>query len=240
MNTKNTVLHKAESRGHANHWWLDTYHTFSFGEYYNPKRMHFGALRVLNDDIISAGKWFGTHPHDNMEIITIPLEGDFEHKDSMGNTTVIKENDIQVMSAGKGILHSEYNRNADKEVKLLQIRILTNKKDVEPRYDQISLWDIEKTNSFYQILSPSKDDQGVWIYQDARFHLGNFESEKSANYQIRKKWNGIYVFVIEWEIEVEGQKLSRRDGFWVRNVEKIEVKSSKDSKILIMEVPMIT
>ena len=167
-----TVLHKADTRGHANHGWLDTHHSFSFANYHNPERMHFGVLRVLNDDRVAEGRGFGTHPHDNMEIISIPLEGDLEHKDSMGNVAVIKEGDVQVLSAGTGISHSEYNMNQDSEVKFLQIWVFPNKKQVEPRYDQISVRDIEKENQLYQILSPSMDDQGVWIHQNAWFSLG--------------------------------------------------------------------
>ncbi|MGM0408881.1 MAG: pirin family protein, partial [Bacteroidota bacterium] len=158
-----TILHKSDSRGHADHGWLKTYHTFSFASYYNPERIHFGALRVLNDDTIAAGEGFGTHPHDNMEIITIPLYGDLEHKDSMGNAGIIKSGDLQVMSAGSGIQHSEFNANPDKDVKLLQIWVFSNKKDVEPRYDQISISDIAKENELFQILSPDKNDEGVWI-----------------------------------------------------------------------------
>ncbi|MGM0505467.1 MAG: pirin family protein, partial [Bacteroidota bacterium] len=156
-----TILHKAQSRGHANHGWLNTYHTFSFAGYYDPERIHFGALRVLNDDTIAGGEGFGTHPHDNMEIITIPLYGDLKHKDSMGNEGIIKSGDVQVMSAGTGIQHSEFNANSDKEVKLLQIWIFSNKKNVDPRYDQISLKALEKENELFQILSPNKNDQGV-------------------------------------------------------------------------------
>ena len=150
-----TVLHKADTRGHANHGWLDSYHTFSFANYYDPARMHFGALRVLNDDRVEAGKGFGTHPHDNMEIISIPLQGDLEHKDSMGNHAVIRQGDIQVMSAGTGIMHSEYNLNPDREVRFLQIWVYPNKKNINPRYDQISIRDIAKANQFNQILSPN-------------------------------------------------------------------------------------
>lgn len=236
---KKTILHKADSRGQANYGWLDTHYTFSFVNYYNPERMNFGALRVLNDDIIAGGKWFGTHSHDNMEIITIPLEGDLEHKDSMGNTTIIKENDVQVMSAGTGILHSEYNKNTDKEVKLLQIWILPNKENVQPRYDQISLKDIEQTNHLYQIVSPNQDDQGVWIHQDAWFHMGNLKSGTSEIYHIKKKGNGIYAFIIEGKVEIDEDKLERRDGLEIRNTDTITIKTLKDSKILLIEVPMI-
>ena len=173
IKTMNSVIHKAETRGHANHGWLNSHHSFSFANYYNPERMNFGVLRVLNDDQVQKGQGFGTHPHDNMEIISIPLEGDLEHKDSMGNTTVIKEGEIQVMSAGTGIQHSEYNKNLDKDVKFLQIWIFPNQKNVTPRYDQISITELAEDNKFYQILSPNKDDQGVWIHQDAWFNMGN-------------------------------------------------------------------
>jgi redox-sensitive bicupin YhaK (pirin superfamily) len=236
--TMNTVLHKAETRGNANHGWLHSKHTFSFANYHNPERMHFGVLRVLNDDIVSAGQGFGTHPHDNMEIISIPLEGDLEHKDSMGNVAVIKEGDLQVMSAGTGITHSEYNKNKDKEVKFLQIWLFPNKRNVTPRYDQISIREIEKKNEFYQLLSPSADDQGVWIHQDAWFSIGKFEKEVSTSYTLNKQGNGMYFFVLEGEIEVEGQKLSKRDGFGIWDINKINVKSFSNSRVLLMEVPM--
>lgn len=233
-----TILHKAESRGHANHGWLDSHHTFSFANYYNPERMHFGVLRVLNDDKVAPGKGFGTHPHDNMEIISIPLEGDLEHKDSMGNTAVIREGDVQIMSAGTGVFHSEYNKNTDKEVKFLQIWVFPNSKNLEPRYDQISIRDIEKDNTFYQILSPNKDDQGVWINQNAWFHLGKFDAGKSETYTLKSKGNGVYAFILEGEVEIEGQKLGKRDGFGSWETSEIEIKSINESRILLMEVPM--
>jgi len=233
-----TVLHKADSRGHANHGWLDSHHTFSFANYYNPERMHFGVLRVLNDDRVAPGKGFGTHPHDNMEIISIPLEGDLEHKDSMGNTAVIKEGDVQVMSAGTGVFHSEYNKNSDKEVKFLQIWVFPNKRNLEPRYDQISIRDIKKENNFYQVLSPNKDDQGVWINQNAWFHLGKFETGKSDTYQLKSTGNGVYAFILDGEVEIEGQKLGKRDGFGIWGTDRITVKSETDSRILLMELPM--
>jgi len=171
----NTILHKANSRGDANHGWLHSRHTFSFANYYNPERVQFGVLRVLNDDYVEAGMGFGTHPHDNMEIISIPLEGDLEHKDSMGNIAVIKKGDVQVMSAGTGITHSEYNKNKDKPVKLLQIWVFPNTKNVKPRYDQISLNLADRHNQLQQLVSPNADDGSIWIYQDAWFHLGKFD-----------------------------------------------------------------
>jgi redox-sensitive bicupin YhaK (pirin superfamily) len=236
--TMNTVLHKAETRGHANHGWLNSHHSFSFANYHNPDRMHFGVLRVLNDDQVEAGKGFGTHPHDNMEIISIPLEGDLEHKDSMGNTAVIREGDVQVLSAGTGIYHSEYNKNSNNPVKFLQIWLFPRSKGVEPRYDQISTADIARKNSFYQILSPQKDDEGVWIHQDAWFHLGKFDTTTTEHYTIKKEGNGVYAFILEGEAEIAGQKLQKRDGFGIWDVDSFEVKAEKDSKILLMDVPM--
>lgn len=236
--TMNTVLHKSATRGHANHGWLEAKHSFSFANYNNPERMHFGVLRVLNDDKVAPAKGFGTHPHDNMEIITIPLEGDLEHKDSMGNGTIIKHGDVQVMSAGTGIMHSEFNANKDKDVKLLQIWLFPNKRNVSPRYDQISIKDIEKENQFYQILSPTKDDQGVWIHQDAWFHLGNFSKETTQNYQIKKSGNGVYAFVIKGNITINDQELSERDGFGIWDVAQLDIKASEGSRVLLMDVPM--
>jgi len=236
--TMNTVLHKASTRGHANHGWLDSHHSFSFANYHNPERMHFGVLRVLNDDQVQAGKGFGTHPHDNMEIISIPLAGDLEHKDSMGNVTVIKEGDVQVMSAGTGIFHSEYNKNADKDVKFLQIWLFPNAKNVTPRYDQISIRDIEKDNSLYQILSPSKDDEGVWIHQDAWFHLGKFTQQTQTTYNFKKEGNGLYVFVLDGEATIGDQELTKRDGFGIWNTNQVNIKAGQGSRILLMEVPM--
>lgn len=203
-NTMKTVLHKANSRGHANHGWLDSHHSFSFANYYNPERMHFGVLRVLNDDVVAPGRGFGTHPHDNMEIISIPLEGDLEHKDSMNNTAVIRQGDIQVMSAGTGVFHSEYNKNNDSEVRFLQIWLFPNKRDVEPRYDQIKIE--EKRNKLTQVLSPDPNDDGVWIHQNAWFHLGNYDAGTSETYRVKSPGNGVYVFVLEGDVSVSSTK----------------------------------
>ncbi len=233
-----TIIHRAETRGHANHGWLNSHHTFSFANYYDRERMNFGMLRVLNDDTVEAGMGFGTHPHDNMEIVSIPLEGDLEHKDSMGNVAVIKEGDVQVMSAGTGITHSEYNKNKDKEVKFLQIWVFPNKKNVTPRYDQISLKDIAKKNEFYQIVSPNEGEQGVWVHQDAWFHLGKFDKGVSDKYTIKKEGNGVYAFILEGEVEIDGEKLSRRDGMGVWDTNAINVKASENARVLLMEVPM--
>ena len=193
---ENIVLHKAETRGNANHGWLNAYHSFSFASWYNPDRIQFGALRVLNDDTIAGGMGFGTHPHDNMEIITIPLEGDLAHKDSMGNTEVIKNGDIQVMSARTGIQHSEFNPNADQQTKLLQIWLFPNKRNVDPRYQQITLDVADRHNKLAQILSPNADDEGVWIHQDAWFNMGNFDAGVATEYKIKKEGNGEYSNVV--------------------------------------------
>ncbi len=233
-----SVLHKADSRGHANHGWLDTHHSFSFARYYNPERMHFGVLRVLNDDRVTAGRGFRTHPHDNMEIISIPLEGDLEHKDSMGNVAVIKEGDVQVMSAGTGIRHSEFNKNGDKDVKFLQIWLFPREKGVIPRYDQISIRDVAVKNDFYQVLSPNPHDQGVWIHQDAWFHIGEIEAGQLAEYTLKQPGNGIYAFVIDGTGTMQGQPLEKRDGYGVWDTDKIAFEATSDSKVLLMEIPM--
>jgi redox-sensitive bicupin YhaK (pirin superfamily) len=238
ITTMNTVIHRAGTRGNANHGWLNSQHTFSFANYHNPERMNFGVLRVLNDDSVQGGKGFGTHPHDNMEIISIPLEGDLEHKDSMGNVTVIKEGDVQAMSAGTGVTHSEYNKNKDKEVKFLQIWIFPKEKNVTPKYDQISLKNIEKENKFYQVLSPNKEDQGVWIHQDAWFHIGNFTKGNTDEYKIKKEGNGVYAFILDGEVEINNEKLSKRDGMGIWNTDTIHVKATENTRVLLMEVPM--
>lgn len=235
----NSVIHKAESRGKADHGWLVSNHTFSFANYHNPERMHFGVLRVLNDDKVEAGRGFGTHPHDNIEIISIPLEGDLEHKDNMGNAAIIKSGDIQVMSAGTGIMHSEFNKNTDSLVKFLQIWVYPKKRNVTPRYDQITLDKTKSKNRFQQIVSPNADDEGVWIHQDAWFHLGDFENNTETNYQIRKKGNGVYAFILKGSAEIEGQKLETRDGFGVWDISDLNIKATaENTEILLMEVPM--
>lgn len=233
-----TVLHKAASRGHANHGWLDSHHTFSFANYHDPERMHFGVLRVLNDDVVKGGRGFGLHPHSNMEIISIPLQGDLEHKDSMGNTAVIRQGDVQVMSAGTGIYHSEYNKNPSEEVKFLQIWMFPNKQDVAPRYDQITLAPGQAHNRLQQILSPNPEDEGVWVHQNAWFHLGELQKGHEETYEIRSSKNGVYVFVLEGQVNIEGQELARRDGLGIWETDAVRIKAGKDAKVLLMDVPM--
>lgn len=233
------IIHKSESRGDANHGWLHSRHTFSFANYYNPERMHFGVLRVLNDDYVAEGMGFGTHPHDNMEIVSIPLDGDLEHKDSMGNVSVIKHGDVQVMSAGTGITHSEYNKNKDKPVKFLQIWVFPNKKNVTPRYDQITLNLKERHNKFQQIVSPNNNDEGVWIHQDAWFHLGMFDKGFSTEYGIKKRGNGVYAIVIKGDVTINGTSLNERDGLGIWETDKFTVEAnSQDAEVLLIEVPM--
>ncbi|GAB5473087.1 MAG: pirin family protein [Maribacter sp.] len=237
--TTTTVLHKAASRGAANHGWLQSKHTFSFANYYNPDRMHFGVLRVLNDDTVSEAQGFGTHPHRDMEIISIPLEGDLEHKDSMGTAAVIKQGDIQVMSAGTGIMHSEYNANKDKPVKFLQIWVFPNKKGVIPRYDQITLNLEDRKNQLQQVLSPNPDDAGVWIHQNAWFNMTSLEKGKSLKHKLNDpENNGVYAFIVEGNATINGQALEKRDGFGIWDVAELEISADSNAEILLMEVPM--
>ena len=235
---KNTVLHKANTRGHADHGWLNAYHSFSFASWYNPDRVQFGTLRVLNDDTVAAGMGFGAHPHDNMEIITIPLEGDLAHKDSMGNSATIKNGDVQVMSAGTGIQHSEFNPNHDQQTKLLQIWVFPKIRDVEPRYQQITLNPEDRINNLQQILSPNAEDEGVWIHQDAWFHLGKFDKDLTLDYNIKKAGNGVYAFVLKGDVRINGEQLETRDGFGIWDTSKLDIQVKEGAELLIMEIPM--
>lgn len=234
-----TVLHPSSGRGTANHGWLSSAHSFSFANYYNPDKMNFGLLRVLNDDAVAPGKGFGKHPHDNMEIISIPLSGDLEHEDSIGNKAIIKEGEIQAMSAGTGIFHSEYNANTNEEVKFLQIWIFPREKDVTPRYDQIALPDLTKRNTLHQVLSPTPDDDGVWIHQDAWFHMGTFDNKVTESYRVGKQGNGVYAFVLDGAFEVEGQVLGSRDAMGLWETDQIRLKATEpNSRVLLIDVPM--
>jgi quercetin 2,3-dioxygenase len=233
-----TVIHPADSRGKANHGWLNSHHTFSFANYYDPTRMHFGMLRVLNDDLVDEGRGFGTHPHDNMEIISIPLKGDLEHKDSMGNVAVIKQNDVQVMSAGTGIYHSEYNKNKDSKVSFLQIWVFPKEKNIQPRYQQITFNPEDRVNKLQQVVTPVKGEDGVWINQDAWFHLGNLKKDFKTEYTIKKKGNGVYAFVLEGDVKINDQQLHKRDGFGIWDVDNFSILADSDAEILLMDVPM--
>ncbi|WP_433895278.1 pirin family protein [Sphingobacterium mizutaii] len=230
--------HPADSRGHADHGWLKSNHTFSFAGYMNAERMNFGALRVLNDDNVEAGMGFGRHPHSNMEIISIPLEGELAHNDSMGTGSVIKKGDIQVMSAGTGMEHSEFNNSKTDPVKFLQIWIVPNKLNVEPRYDQQSIDFKAAKNNFLQILSPDPDDAGVWIHQDAWFHFADFDAGYARQYMMKKPDQGLYIFVLNGELDVEGQKLHSRDGLGIAGAHDVKIKADTNAEFLLMEVPV--
>ena len=234
-----TVIHKADSRGHADHGWLNAFHSFSFAGYYDPARVHFGALRVLNDDTVDGGMGFGFHPHDNMEIITIPLEGQLEHKDSMGNTGTISKGEVQVMSAGTGIQHSEKNKSAQDRVKLLQIWVFPDTKNVKPRYDQRAFDLAGSKNKLVPVVSPVGQTEGLNIHQNAWFHLGKLDKDVTTTYELKdKQKNGVYAFVIDGDVTINGQKLNRRDGLGISETDKLDIQSDSDAELLLMEVPM--
>jgi len=233
-----TVYHAAQTRGHANHGWLNSYHTFSFAGYSNPERINFGVLRVLNDDTVQGGEGFGTHPHRDMEIVSIPLEGALEHKDSTGTTGVIRRGEIQVMTAGTGVRHSEFNHNTDEVVKFLQIWVFPRKLNLQPRGEQMSIKEGEKKNDFQQIVSPNPDGEGLWINQDAWFILANFDKGFTKNYHIHREGNGVYAFVIRGSAKIGGQNLNERDGLGIWETDEFSVEATSDSEILLMDIPM--
>lgn len=232
------IIHKSESRGYADHGWLKAKHSFSFANYYDPEKMGFGLLRVLNDDIIEAGQGFGTHPHRDMEIISVPLRGELVHKDNQGHEEVIYPNDIQVMSAGSGILHSEYNYSQTEETNLLQLWILTDRAGHEPRYDQKTFSVEERKDDFVVLVSPKNGGDGLWINQNAYISRLTNDVAKNVTYNLHSDNNGIYVFVIEGEVEATDEKLSKRDAIGIWDTEKVELNAKENSDVLIVEVPM--
>ncbi len=235
----NTTLHKAATRGHASHGWLDSWHTFSFANYHNPERIHFGALRVLNDDTVAPGMGFGKHPHDNMEIISIPLEGDLEHGDSMGNKAVIRQGDVQAMSAGTGIVHSEKNANDDRHVRFLQIWVFPKKRNVQPRYDQKTFSDEEKQNKLLTVVSPvGSQDGGIQIHQDAWFSLGKLDKGTAVQYNVKKEGNGVYAFLLEGDVTINDIVMNRRDGLGISEENNLSIIADSDAELLLMEVPL--
>jgi redox-sensitive bicupin YhaK (pirin superfamily) len=233
------IFYPANERGTNDIGWLKAKFSFSFGHYYNPEKVHFGALRVLNDDIIAGGQGFGRHPHDNMEIITIPISGALEHKDSMGNIGVITEGEVQVMSAGTGIEHSEYNHSHTEAANTLQIWLFPKEKDIKPRYDQRSFTSAMKPNQLVTLISPVKSADTLWINQDATFSMGDFEPEKQINYDIKTPGNGVYIFVIEGSVKINGQDLNKRDALGVYNTSSITIDTEAKSRLLIMDIPML-
>lgn len=232
------VIHTAESRGHANHGWLDSHHSFSFAGYHNPERMHFGMLRVLNDDIVKGGAGFGTHPHDNMEIVSIPLSGALAHKDTTGNTKVIKTNDVQIMSAGSGLMHSEMNYSHKEEVNFLQIWVFPKERNIEPRYEQKTFKPEDRINKIQTVVSPDDNDGAIWINQNAYFSLANLEEGFNTSYKFKKAGHGVYAFVIDGEVEIADEKLSRRDAIGVYETDEFAIKPKSKTELLLIEVPM--
>lgn len=232
-----TTFYKADTRGHANHGWLDSWHTFSFAHYYDPNRSHFGALRVLNDDYIAPGMGFGTHPHDNFEIVTIPLEGAVEHRDSMGNHGIIKHGDVQIMSAGSGIAHSEYNASKDEALKLFQIWVFPKERNITPRYDQKTYPLEGRKNSWQVVVSPNHEG-AVWINQDAYFNLGHFDTNSNIDYKMNTKGNGVFLMVVNGEAEVDGLQLNSRDAMGVWDVDSVSIKTNAETELLAIEIPM--
>ena len=233
-----TILHKADTRGRANHGWLDSYHTFSFAGYHEPARVHFGMLRVLNDDIVKGGRGFGQHPHDNMEIISIPLKGSLEHGDNTGGHGIIQSGEVQIMSAGSGLEHSEKNASAQEEVNFLQIWVFPKERNITPRYDQKAFSAEDRQNKFQTVVSPEKNSGGLWINQDAWFHLGNLQKNSATEYAVKKTGNGVYAFIIEGDVTINGQKLNKRDGFGVWDTDRITITAENDAEVLLIEVPM--
>tara|TARA_B100001971_G_scaffold215190_1_gene259711 strand:- start:152633 stop:153436 length:804 start_codon:yes stop_codon:yes gene_type:complete len=235
--TMNAVLHPSNSRGHANHGWLQSYHSFSFANYYNPEMMGYKALRVINDDYIAPSQGFGTHPHQDMEIITVPLRGSLKHKDTMGNETIIRHGEVQLMSAGTGVYHSEYNHSADEDVNMLQIWVLPKKKRIEPRYGQKKFIAQERKNKLQLVISPDGRDDSIEINQDAFFWLSDLDAGQSLDYQLKLKANGLYAFVIDGEIEIAGHKLNTRDALGIDEFEQVTIRANKDTQLLLIEVP---
>lgn len=232
------IIHKAESRGHANHGWLDSHHSFSFASYHNPERMHFGMLRVLNDDWVAGGKGFGMHPHDNMEIVSIPLSGALEHKDTTGNTKVIRTNDVQIMSAGSGLMHSEYNHSASEQVNFLQIWVFPKERNIEPRYEQKTFDPADRINKIKTVVSPKQDDDAIWINQDAYFSLATFKKGFNTNYEVHEQGNGVYAFVIEGEVVIGDSTLHKRDAIGLSEIDNFKINATQDAELLFIEVPM--
>jgi quercetin 2,3-dioxygenase len=233
-----TTIHLADSRGLADHGWLKSRHTFSFAEYYNPERTRFGLLRVLNDDVVQPGMGFGAHPHDNMEIVSIPLSGALAHKDSMGSEQIINTGDVQIMSAGSGLYHSEYNASKTEPVNFLQIWVFPKLKNIEPRYEQKTYDPAGRKNKLQVVVSPEKDDGALWINQNAYFSLGNLDAGKNVTYNIHHKDNGVYLFMLDGSAGVSGTNLNKRDAIGLEDTEEINIKAISDSEILLIEVPM--
>ena len=234
------IFHPAESRGNANFGWLDANYSFSFANFFAPNKVQFGLLRVLNDDVVKGGMGFDTHPHKDMEIITIPLAGALEHKDSLGHSATIMAGEVQVMSAGTGVKHSEFNAHNDRELNLLQLWIFPEKNQVEPRYDQKDFSGELVINKLTTIVSPKDKyiDGSLWIHQQAYLSFGDFEDSKTLEYQLKNEENGVYVFLIEGEVSIDGQALKKRDALGILETKNFKMEFQQKSKVLLIEVPM--
>ncbi|WP_046758063.1 pirin family protein [Kordia jejudonensis] len=235
-----TILHRGNTRGKADHGWLKSHHSFSFASYHNPERMGFGQLRVLNDDIVQPKMGFGTHPHQNMEIISIPLSGALSHKDSMDNKRAITVGEVQVMSAGTGLQHSEFNDSRTDEVNFLQLWIQPQELGVTPRYEQKEFDQTKRENQFQTVVAPKDNivDDALWIHQDAYISIGNFDSGKAIDFKLHDASHGIYVFLLEGEITIGEDTLSTKDAIGIWDTENVQISTNSDSKILVVEVPM--
>jgi len=237
-NTMKTILHKADTRGHANHGWLDSHHTFSFAGYHEPTRVHFGLLRVLNDDVVKGGMGFGQHPHDNMEIVSIPLRGALEHRDNAGGHAIIRAGEVQIMSAGSGIAHSEKNASTTDDVNFLQIWVFPKERNIKPRYDQRLFDKAARKNTLQTVVSPEMENDALWINQDAWFTLTNLTKGTSIDYSTHRPGSGIYAFVIDGDVSVAEQSLNRRDGLGIYETDKVTLYTNSEAEVLLIEVPM--
>lgn len=233
-----TTLYKASDRGSADYGWLKPNYYFSFSQYYNPSKIHFGTLRVLNDDFIMGGGMFPAHPHDNMEIVTIPLTGAVEHRDNTGGHGIIKAGDIQIMSAGSGIQHSEANASKTEPLTLFQIWVFPKIKNITPRYDQRTFNVEDRNNKWQIVVSPKEEDNALWINQDARFALTNISAGKSLEYTNGFKGNGVFLVVINGSVEINGTVLNKRDALGIRDTDSFIINASEDAEILAIEIPM--
>ena len=241
MSTQSAIkktLHRSATRGGANFGWLQSRHTFSFGSYFDPERVHFGALRVLNDDRVAPGAGFPTHPHDNMEIVSIPLSGALEHKDTTGTDGVIRTGDVQIMSAGTGIAHSEYNHSDEEPVKFLQIWVIPGKMDIEPRYDQKEFASEDRKNRFQMMVSPQQSDETLWINQNAYFSMADLDKGQTLDYSLNDSANGVYFFIIEGSATINKETLGYRDGLGLEGLSTVPIEATAPARILAIEVPM--
>lgn len=233
------VIHRADTRGYANHGWLKSHHTFSFANYYDPNRIHFGALRVLNDDAVKGGMGFGAHPHDNMEIVSIVLNGELAHSDNTGNKEVIRKNDVQIMSAGTGVVHSEFNASKTEDVNFLQIWIIPKERNVTPRYDQKTFDPAARENALQVVISPDKNAGALWLNQDAWFTLGKYEAGKKLDIIAKASNIGTYLFLLSGELKVDGETLSTRDAIGLSEYDKANIEVIKPAEFLLIDVPML-